>query len=166
MTEQAPLMRPKLVLIVEDEASLVTAVSYYLRKNGFALASASDGVEGLRAARAERPNVIVLDLRLPSMDGLEVCRRLRAESHVPILKLTARSEEADKIIGLELGADDYLTKPFGMRELVAWLSALIRRGQSQSLRFGSSVTSAGGLEIDQRGHAVRREGREVSAETE
>lgn len=161
MTEQAPLTRPKLVLFVEDEATLATLVSYYLRKNGFVVASASNGLEGLRAAREERPEVIVLDLMLPAIARLEVCRRLRG-SDVPILMLTARTEEADRVIGLESGADDYRTKPFGMRELVARLRALIRRGPSQAPHFGASLISVARLEIDQRGPAVRRDGGEVA----
>ena len=100
------------------------------------------------------------------MDGLEVCRRLRAESDVPILMLTARTEEADKVIGLELGADDYLTKPFGMRELVARLRALVRRGQAQAPCVWSSVISVEGLEIDQRGRSVRRDGGEIPLKPE
>ena len=101
--------QPKTVLVVEDEPSLASTLSYNLRKNGFNVVSAADGVAGLQEARRARPDVVVLDLMLPKMDGLEVCRRIRADSDVPILMLTAKSEELDKVVGLEVGADDYLT---------------------------------------------------------
>jgi DNA-binding response OmpR family regulator len=104
----------KTVLVVEDERSLAATLSYTLRKNGYNVIAAADGVEGLQSARRENPDIIILDLMLPKMDGLEVCRRLRATSDVPILMLTAKAEELDRVIGLELGADDYVTKPFSM----------------------------------------------------
>ena len=127
--EQEPASRTgaQTVLVVEDEASLSSALSYNLRKNGFNVLQAADGIEGLQAARSARPDVIVLDLMLPRMDGMDVCRRLRAESDVPIIMLTAKSEEMDRVVGLEIGADDYLTKPFSMRELMARVKALLRR---------------------------------------
>ena len=96
------------VLVIEDEAALVATLSYNLRKNGYDVVSATDGVAGLQAARRERPDIIVLDLMLPKMDGLEVCRRVRGESDVPILMLTAKGEELDRVVGLEMGADDYI----------------------------------------------------------
>jgi DNA-binding response OmpR family regulator len=148
------------VLVVEDEPSLASTLSYNLRKNGFNVTTEADGLAGLNAARREHPDVIVLDLMLPKMDGLEVCRRLRAESDVPILMLTAKSEEMDKVIGLELGADDYLTKPFSMRELMARVKALLRRSGSRDDVDVSRIV-AGELELDARGRTVRRAGREV-----
>src|SRR3954451_10858535 len=116
-----------LVLVVEDDRTLAATVSFNLRKNGFRVVAAADGVEALEEARRSRPDLVLLDLMLPKMDGLEVCRRLRADSDVPILMLTAKSEEVDKVIGLEMGADDYLAKPFGLRELLARVRALLRR---------------------------------------
>lgn len=115
------------VLVVDDERVLVEAIGYNLRRAGFEVRPAFDGEEALRIARAERPNAILLDLMLPGLDGYEVCRALRRESNVPILMLTARADEIDTVLGLELGADDYLTKPFSMRELVARVKALLRR---------------------------------------
>lgn len=117
----------KSVLVVDDERVLVETISYNLRRAGFDVLPAYDGEEALRIARADRPNVILLDLMLPKLDGFEVCRVLRRESTTPILMLTARDDEIDKVLGLELGADDYLTKPFSMRELVARVKALLRR---------------------------------------
>jgi len=152
----------KTVLIVEDEASLVSTLSYNFRKNGFNVISAADGVEGLRAARRDQPDVIVLDLMLPKMDGLEVCRRLRTESDVPILMLTAKGEELDRVVGLEIGADDYLTKPFSMRELVARVRALIRRSSGRAAPEDGSRITAGALELDARGRTVTRGGASVA----
>jgi DNA-binding response OmpR family regulator len=151
----------KTVLVVEDEASLASTLSYNFRKNGFNVISAADGVEGLQAARRENPDLVVLDLMLPKMDGLEVCRRLRASSDVPILMLTAKGEEFDRVVGLEMGADDYLTKPFSMRELLARVRALLRRSSGRAEAEDASRISAGPLELDLRGRTVKREGSEV-----
>ncbi len=150
------------VLVVEDEPSLASTLSYNLRKNGFNVMSESDGVAGLQAARRGHPDVIVLDLMLPKMDGLEVCRRLRTESDVPILMLTAKSEEMDKVVGLEVGADDYLTKPFSMRELLARVKALLRRSLTRKDGDSAAGIVAGNLELDARGRTVRRSGQEVA----
>jgi DNA-binding response OmpR family regulator len=122
---------------------------------------AHDGVEGLQAARRGNPDVIVLDLMLPRMDGIEVCRRLRADSDVPIIMLTAKSEELDRVVGLEIGADDYLTKPFSMRELMARVRALLRRSGSRTPAEDASQIVAGELALDLRGRTVRRNGTEV-----
>jgi DNA-binding response OmpR family regulator len=150
------------VLVVEDEPSLASTLSYNLRKNGFNVMSEADGVAGLRTARRDRPDVIILDLMLPKMDGLEVCRRVRAESDVPILMLTAKGEETDKVVGLEVGADDYLTKPFSMRELMARVKALLRRAGARAESDDVGRIVAGKLELDARGRAVRRGLEEVS----
>jgi DNA-binding response OmpR family regulator len=150
------------VLVVEDEPSLASTLSYNLRKNGFNVTSASDGVAALQAARRDNPDVIVLDLMLPKMDGLEVCRRIRADSDVPILMLTAKTEELDRVVGLEVGADDYLTKPFSMRELMARIRALLRRAGPRAGAEDASRIKAGGLELDARGRTVMRNGREVA----
>lgn len=149
------------MLVVEDEATLASTLSYNLRKNGFNVVSASDGLEGLQTARRDKPDVIVLDLMLPKMDGLEVCRRIRAESDVPILMLTAKTEEFDKVVGLEMGADDYLTKPFGMRELMARVRALLRRSGAREGTEAASHMSIGAIELDVRGRSAQRDGENV-----
>ncbi len=115
------------VLVVEDEYTLLETLVYNLARQGYEVSTATDGVTALEVARRERPDIIVLDIMLPRLDGLEVCRILRRETNVPILMLTARTDEVDKIVGLEMGADDYVTKPFSMRELLARVKALLRR---------------------------------------
>ncbi|MGC8826620.1 MAG: response regulator [Anaerolineae bacterium] len=115
------------IAIIEDEQSLVEALEYNLQRAGYRTIAARDGFAGLELVRRERPDLLILDLMLPGIDGLEICRQLRKDMHLPILILTARDEEVDKILGLELGADDYLTKPFSMRELIARVHALLRR---------------------------------------
>jgi DNA-binding response OmpR family regulator len=117
------------VLLVEDDATLAAAVRYNLEREGYACLLAPDGARALELARRERPALILLDLMLPGIDGLEVCRRIRAESTVPIIMLTARVEETDRVVGLEVGADDYVTKPFSMRELLARVRAALRRAR-------------------------------------
>ena len=118
------------ILVVDDESHIVELVRLYLERDGFRVESASDGAQGLRLALELRPALIILDLMLPEVDGLEVCRRVRADSDVPIVMLTARDEDVDKIVGLELGADDYLTKPFNPRELLARVKAILRRTEA------------------------------------
>jgi DNA-binding response OmpR family regulator len=115
------------VLVVEDEPTLLETLEYNLTRQGYEVYTAADGFTALEIARRERPDAIVLDIMLPGLDGLEVCRILRREMNVPILMLTARADEVDKVVGLEVGADDYLTKPFSMRELLARVKALLRR---------------------------------------
>jgi two-component system alkaline phosphatase synthesis response regulator PhoP len=125
------------ILIVDDEAHIVELVRLYLEREGFRVDSAADGARGLRLNRELRPALIVLDLMLPEVDGLEVCRQVRAESEVPIVMLTARDDDIDKIVGLELGADDYLTKPFNPRELVARVKAILRRTEAPAKPEGN-----------------------------
>jgi DNA-binding response OmpR family regulator len=156
-----PRAAAKTVLVVEDEASLASSLSYNLRKNGFNVVQAADGVTGLQAARSGNPDVIVLDLMLPRMDGIEVCRRLRADSDVPIIMLTAKTEELDRVVGLEIGADDYLTKPFSMRELMARVRALLRRSGTRLSPQDASTITVGSLVLDARGRTVQRDGVEV-----
>ena len=115
------------ILVVEDDATLLDTLEYNLTREGYSVVTADDGPLALAVARQERPDLIVLDVLLPNLDGFEVCRVLRREMNVPILMLTARTEEVDKVVGLEMGADDYLTKPFSMRELLARIKALLRR---------------------------------------
>ncbi|RME43808.1 MAG: DNA-binding response regulator [Chloroflexi bacterium] len=117
------------ILVVDDEPNILNTVQAYLEKEGYTVYTAMDGPSALKAARAFRPDLVVLDIMLPEMDGLEVLRRLRQESEVYVLMLTAKAEETDKIVGLSVGADDYLTKPFSPRELVARVKAILRRGR-------------------------------------
>jgi two-component system alkaline phosphatase synthesis response regulator PhoP len=142
------------VLVVEDESSIASFVALYLKNAGFAVRTAATGNEALDAMAAAQPALIVLDLMLPDIDGIEVCRRIRKSSDVPILMLTARDEDVDKIIGLEVGADDYLTKPFNPRELVARVKSILRRAaperrqiESKQLRHGELVIDAGRREV-------------------
>jgi len=119
----------KKILVVDDERVLAETIGYNLRREGYAAIAAHDGQEALQVARREKPDAIILDVMLPKLDGFDVCRTLRQETPVPILMLTAREDEIDKVLGLEIGADDYLTKPFSMRELLARVKALLRRGE-------------------------------------
>ena len=144
------------VLVVDDEPTLVAALKYNLERDGYRVLTAGDGEQALNIARAERPDLLVLDLMLPVLDGLEVCRILRRESKAPILMLTARAEEVDKVVGLELGADDYVTKPFGMRELLARVHALLRRADSPHDEEEALVS--GDLRIDLKRREVLRGG--------
>ncbi len=136
----------KQVLVVEDEIKIARLVRDYLHQAGFAVLEAADGPSALALARTERPDMIVLDLGLPGMDGLDVTRSLRATSAVPIIMLTARSEEADRIVGLELGADDYIVKPFSPKELVARIRAVLRRAEATI--GGGETIRTGQIEID------------------
>jgi len=134
------------ILVVDDEARIVKLVRDYLERAGFDVIAAADGEAALRLARRQQPDLIVLDLMLPGVDGLDVCRRLRRESGVPIIMLTARVEEADRIVGLELGADDYVTKPFSPGELVARVRATLRRASGQL--EPTTVVRAGDVELN------------------
>jgi len=134
------------ILVVDDEARIVKLVRDYLERAGFAVLVAHDGETALALARIEQPDLIVLDLMLPGMDGLDVCRRLRQMSGVPIIMLTARVEEADRVVGLELGADDYVTKPFSPRELVARVRSTLRRATGQV--GPTAIVRAGDVELD------------------
>ncbi len=115
------------ILVVEDEPVLLETLAYNLKREGYEVLTASDGRQGVEMARRERPDLVILDIMLPGIDGFEVCRTLRREMTVPILMLTARTDEVDRVVGLEVGADDYVTKPFSMRELLARVKALLRR---------------------------------------
>jgi DNA-binding response OmpR family regulator len=142
------------VLVVEDESSIASFVALYLKNAGYTVRTAATGNEALAQFQASPPGLIVLDLMLPDIDGIEVCRRIRKTSDVPILMLTARDEDVDKIIGLEVGADDYLTKPFNPRELVARVKSILRRAsperrqvESKQLRHGQLLIDAGRREV-------------------
>ncbi len=144
------------ILVVDDEARIVDLVKAYLERDGYKVVSAADGRKALELFPRERPDLIVLDIMLPGMDGLEVCRAIRAQSNVPIIMLTARSEDVDKLIGLELGADDYVTKPFSPREVVARVRAVLRRSGEAPLP--REQVQVGELMIDQVRHEVRCHG--------
>ena len=144
----------ELILIVEDEPKIVKLARDYLENAGFKVISTGDGRTALAMARQENPDLVLLDLNLPGMDGLDVCRAIRRDSDVPIIMLTARIEEADRLIGLELGADDYITKPFSPREMVARVRALLRRAKGDMRQAG--MIRVGDVEIDLDGHRVMR----------
>lgn len=150
----------ELILVVDDEPKIVRLAQDYLERGGFRVQAVGDGRSALAAARQTRPDLIVLDLNLPEMDGLDVCRALRRESDVPIIMLTARVEETDRLIGLELGADDYIVKPFSPRELVARVRVVLRRVQSGVVQ-PAGLIRAGELEIDLNGHRVTLAGAAV-----
>ena len=149
----------KTVLVVDDEPGIVRLVRDYLEHGGFTVLTASDGEAALRAARTIKPDLVVLDLGLPGLDGLDVTRALRREGPVPIIMLTARSDETDKLVGLELGADDYLTKPFSPKELVARVRAVLRR--VEGLEGRPEVIRAGDVELDSTRLSVNVNGRAV-----
>ncbi len=149
----------ELVLVVDDEPKITRLAQDYLARNGFRVLTAADGPSALHLFRRERPDFVVLDLNLPGMDGLDVARTLRKESDVPLIMLTARVDEADRLIGLELGADDYITKPFSPRELVARVRAVLRRVQGGVRQ--AHVIRAGDLEIDLQAYKVTRAGQPV-----
>lgn len=135
------------ILVVDDEENIVDLVRLYLEQEGFRVESASDGASALDMIAQDEPSLVVLDIMLPEIDGLEVCRRTRAKSEVPIVMLTARDEDIDKIVGLEIGADDYLTKPFNPRELVARVKAILRRMERPERGDGKPI-QVGDLRID------------------
>jgi DNA-binding response OmpR family regulator len=153
-------MAPTRVLVVEDEKEIVRLLKYNLEKEGYTVLSASDGEAGLAMARSEKPNFIILDLMLPRLDGMQVCRSIRSESAVPILMLTAKKEEIDRIVGLELGADDYVTKPFSVRELMARIKSILRRTQPSARETG--VFTAGTLAVDFGRYTVQLKGKPIA----
>jgi DNA-binding response OmpR family regulator len=150
------------VLVVDDEANLRHTLSYALRQEGFEVLTAENGEDGLQAFRTTKPELVILDVMLPRLDGFEVCRRIRRESDVPILMLTARDTELDKVVGLEIGADDYLAKPFSMRELVARVRAMLRRARRVNEPEATEVVEIGGLQIDVPKHRVLADGIDIS----
>jgi DNA-binding response OmpR family regulator len=150
---------PKSVLIIEDELELAAILRDYLEAAHYHVETASDGVSGLSIFQHRRPDLVLLDLNLPKMDGLEVAREIRRAGDVPIIMLTARIEETDRLVGLEIGADDYVTKPFSPREVVARVKAVLRRSYGD-LAVQQSIRHAG-LEIDLPRHQVHRDGQEI-----
>lgn len=152
------------ILVVDDEPNLLHSVAYSLRREGHEVITAADGEEALARARGERPDALVLDVMLPVMDGFEVCRQLRSDSTVPILMLTAKDSEIDRVVGLEIGADDYLTKPFSMRELLARVKAMLRRAGMMHAQPAAppEVLRGDDLEIDLHRRRVVCQGREIA----
>jgi two-component system OmpR family response regulator len=145
------------ILIVEDDPNILEALRYNLTKEGYTTLTAIDGVEALETARGNKPDLIILDIMLPKMSGFEVCRILRKEMAVPILMLTARDDEIDKVTGLDLGADDYMTKPFSMRELMARVRAMLRRMEIQTV-IPETPLVFGDLEVDILHHVITKAG--------
>ena len=161
-------MRQRTVVVIEDEAPIASAVAARLRSEGFRVEIAPDGPSGVELCQALRPDLVVLDLMLPGIDGLEVCSRIQKERPVPVLTLTARDSETDLLIGLAVGADDYMTKPFSPRELVARVHVILRRMERTLVfpgpthaRVGSRVTKVGDVELDLDSRRVHRAGVEV-----
>jgi two-component system, OmpR family, response regulator RegX3 len=152
------------VMVVDDEESLLEAIRYALSREGIEVVTARDGGDAIRDFEAERPDLVVLDLMLPTLNGWDVCRRIRAVSQVPILMLTARDAEVDRVVGLEMGADDYVTKPFSLRELVARVRALLRRASAGhgEQRDEATVIEGGGIRLDQERHEVAVRGEPVN----
>jgi DNA-binding response OmpR family regulator len=151
------------ILVVDDEAEIVRLVRAYLERAGFAVVAASEGREALAVFRHERPNLVVLDLNLPGLDGLDVCRAMRRDTDVPIIMLTARLEETDRLIGLELGADDYVVKPFSPREIVARVRAVLRRAEAAPPR--PEVVSAAGVTLNLTQRTASADGRPLDLTT-
>lgn len=147
------------VLLVDDDAKLVKLLKIYFEKDGFIAYTAADGIDALMAVREHKPDIMVLDLMMPGIDGWEVCRRLRKDNDIPIIMLTARDEESDRLVGLELGADDYVTKPFSSKEVVARAKAILRRTNRAVLR--KEAIKIGGLTIDMDSYQVSRDGQVV-----
>jgi DNA-binding response OmpR family regulator len=153
------------VLVVDDDPGIRDLASLYLAKEGFEVATAVDGTSAVARIAELSPNLVVLDLMLPGMSGFDVCKQVRLDSSVPILMLTARDEDVDKIVGLELGADDYLTKPFNPRELVARVRAILRRSEAGNGRTEGAVVRVGALSIDRQRREVRLNGAELVLRT-
>ena len=154
-------MTNRSVLVVEDEENLVEALRYNLEHEGYAVLTAPDGGSGLETARAALPDLVILDVMLPNLDGLEVCRILRRETDVPILMLTAKGEEIDRVVGLEIGADDYVTKPFSMRELMARVRAMLRRPRKTASARMAEPLRSGSLAVDVDAHQASLNGEEL-----
>jgi DNA-binding response OmpR family regulator len=136
------------ILIIDDEQRIIDLARMYLEQDGYTVKSATDGAIGYKQIVESEPSLVVLDLMLPGMDGLEICRKVRGQSDVPIIMLTARSDDIDKIVGLELGADDYLTKPFNPRELLARVKAILRRSDRKAAQASTEAVTIGNLTID------------------
>ncbi len=159
-------MADPLILVVDDEQAIADLIEIHLLAEGYRVRKADNGADALRIVAEEDPDLVVLDIMMPGMDGLEVCRAIRRERNVPILMLSAKSEDVDKILGLKTGADDYLTKPFNPLELTARVKAQLRRylalNPASAMAREAGVIAVGGLRIDQRGRSVTKDGREIA----
>lgn len=153
-------MAPDCILLVEDDPAIADPLRYQLERNGYRVVAAADGREALELARQAAPDLVLLDLMLPGLDGMDVCRELRRESNVPVLMMTARGEEADRVLGLELGADDYIVKPFSFRELLARIRANLRRVALDTRPQGPLMLGAVSIDLARR--VVSRAGQPVS----
>ncbi|MCI3274877.1 response regulator transcription factor [Streptomyces cylindrosporus] len=153
---------PARVLVVDDDPTVAEVVAGYLDRAGYAVDRAADGPAALTRAAAHRPDLVVLDLMLPGMDGLEVCRRMRESGPVPVIMLTARGDEDDRILGLEVGADDYVTKPFSPRELVLRVESVLRRSRPTTARPASAPLAAAGLSVDPAARRATKNGAELA----
>ena len=149
------------VLVVDDDTNVVELTRLYLEREGYRVLAANDGADGLAMARQELPSLVVLDVMLPRLNGMDVCRTLRQESEVPIIMLTARVDEDDRLAGLDLGADDYVTKPFSPRELAARVRAVLRRAARDNPADAPAVLSVGAIELDRRARRAKIDGREL-----
>jgi two-component system alkaline phosphatase synthesis response regulator PhoP len=149
------------LLLVEDEPTLLETLAWNLEQDGYGVVTARDGRQALDRFREVRPDLVILDLMLPEIPGTEVCRIIRQESETPIIMLTAKDSEIDKIVGLELGADDYVTKPFSLPELQARIRALLRRSEARVTVEGPASVDLGGVQVDLAGHRVLRDGEEL-----
>ncbi len=147
--------------MIEDDVTLADTLVYNLRKEGYSVTVAHGGLEGLKRYRETRPDLVLLDLMLPELAGLDVCRLMRQEDTVPIIILTAKADEVDKVLGLELGADDYITKPFSVRELMARIKAALRRSNHERMAATPSTMRVGAIEIDMVAKQVRKRGQPV-----
>jgi two-component system response regulator VicR len=155
----------KKILVVDDEKNIVDIIAFNLNKEGYDVIYAYDGKTGLELALNENPDLVLLDLMMPGLDGYEVCKAIRQKSQIPIIMLTARAEEVDKVLGLELGADDFVTKPFGLRELMARVRANLRRSEPAAREAEAQVLDFGGLTINLGKYEVRRNGEPLDLTT-
>ncbi|HET9341619.1 MAG TPA: response regulator transcription factor [Candidatus Eremiobacteraceae bacterium] len=150
--------RPSKVLVVDDEVAILQTLRYNLEKNGYVVCVAGDGRQALSVVEIEKPDLILLDIMLPSLDGIEVCREIRRRSNVPILMLTAKGQEIDKVLGLEIGADDYITKPFSIHEVIARIRAHLRRANAAIHHEHPPVLSGGDVKLDVGSQSVTKRG--------
>jgi DNA-binding response OmpR family regulator len=161
MTEMRPTKMPK-ILVVDDEAAILQTLRFNLERNGYAVCTAGDGRQALSAVEAEKPDLVLLDIMLPVLDGIEVCREIRRRSAVPVLMLTAKDQEIDKVLGLEIGADDYITKPFSIYELLARVKAHLRRlAPAGAAPIPSTVLRGGDIELDFDRQRVTKNGKVI-----
>jgi DNA-binding response OmpR family regulator len=152
---------PPTVLVVDDERTVLETLASGLEREGYRVLTAADGAAGLAQFRSSNPDLLVLDLMLPELSGVELCRIIRRESSVPIIMLTAKDSEIDKVVGLEVGADDYVTKPFSLRELQARIAALLRRSRARAVESEPVFVDLGRVQVDLAGHRLVRDGRRI-----